>query len=187
MTDKESDNRTEMRKLHETLKALFSAGELTEQRPDLAFVTLPAESLRSALLHLRDREGFTHLVLLTAVDWLEQGQFQLTYLLSNRAAAKDIGLRVMLPRDDAAMESIHELWPTAATYQRELREMFGIDFPGSPGVNDEFILEGWDGIPPYRRDFDTLKFAEENFNQRPERESHDPAEHMKRKLYPDGA
>jgi NADH-quinone oxidoreductase subunit C len=108
---------------------------LTEQRPDLAFVTVPVDYLRPSLMHLRDREGYTHLVLLTAVDWLEDGQFQLTYLLSNRTQARDIGLRVMLPREGAAMDSIHDIWPTAATYQRELREMFGIDFPDSPGVN----------------------------------------------------
>ncbi len=176
-----------MRELHARLKQLFPLGELTEQRPNLAFVTVPAEFLRPALLHLRDREGFTHLVLLTAVDWIEDGQFQLTYLLSNRTQACDIGLRVMIPRDGATMESIHEVWPTAATYQRELREMFGIDFPGSPRVNDEFILEGWVDVPPYRRDFDTKKFAEENFSQRPGRVTTDPATHMKEKLYPGGA
>jgi len=173
-----------MREIYDRLKHLFPLGELTEQRPDLAFVTLPAEFLRSALLHLRDQEGFTHLVLLTAVDWLEDGQFQLTYLLSNRTQARDIGLRVMIPRDAATMEGIHDVWPTAATYQRELREMFGIDFPGSPGVNDDFILEGWHDIPPYRRDFDTKKYAEENFSQRPGRATTDPAQHMKEQLYP---
>ena len=173
-----------MREIYERLKHLFPFGELTEQRPDLAFVTLPAEFLRSALLHLRDKEGFTHLVLLTAVDWLEDGQFQLTYLLSNRTQARDLGLRVMISRENATMEGIHDVWPTAATYQRELREMFGIDFPGSPGVNDDFILEGWHDIPPYRRDFDTKKYAEENFSQRPGRATTDPAQHMKEQLYP---
>jgi NADH-quinone oxidoreductase subunit C len=176
-----------MRELHTRLKQLFPLGELTEQRPDLAFVTVPAAFLRPTLLHLRDREGFTHLVLLTAVDWLEEGQFQLTYLLTNRHAATTLGLRVMLPREDARMESIHEVWPTAATYQRELREMFGIDFPGSPRLHEEFILEGWNDIPPYRRDFDTLKYARESYNERPGRETHDPATHMKQKLYPGGA
>jgi NADH-quinone oxidoreductase subunit C len=124
-----------MRDLYERLNRSFPLGELTEQRPDLAFVTVPKEQLRSLLLHLRDQEGFTHLVLLTAVDWLEDATFQLTYLINNRAACRDLGVRVMLPRSTASMDSIHDLWPTAATYQRELREMFGIDFPGSPGVD----------------------------------------------------
>ena len=175
-----------MQELYTTLSRQFELGELTTQRPDLAFITVPGQHLRALLLHLRDLEGFTHLVLLTAVDWLEDNCFQLTYLLCDRKNQRDLGLRVMLPRDAASMESIHDIWPTAATYQRELREMFGIDFPGSPGVNDEFILEGWTGIPPYRRDFDTLAFAEKNFAQRPGRETRDPAQHMKQQLYPDG-
>jgi NADH-quinone oxidoreductase subunit C len=176
----------EMRALYDRLKALFPMGELSEKRPNLAFATLPADYLRPALLHLRDLEGYTHLVLLTAVDWLEDGLFQLTYLLSNRTANKDIGLRVMLPRDGASMAGIHDIWPTAATYQRELREMFGIDFPDSPGVYEEFILEGWNDIPPYRRDFDTLKYANDSYAQRPGRETRDPETYMKQQLYPGG-
>ncbi|MGD2020623.1 MAG: NADH-quinone oxidoreductase subunit C [Thiohalocapsa sp.] len=175
-----------MRDLYERLKQIFPLGELTEQRPDLAFVTVPKDQLRPLLLHLRDREGFTHLVLLTAVDWLEDATFQLTYLMNNRLARHDLGVRVMLPRDTACMDSIHDLWPTAATYQRELREMFGIDFPASPGVDEDFILEGWIRTPPYRRDFDTLKFSDEVFAPRPGRESSDPAQFMKKQLYPDG-
>jgi NADH-quinone oxidoreductase subunit C len=178
-----------MKELYARLKALYPLGELTEQRPDLAFVTVPAEYLRDTILHLRDKEGFVHLVLLTAVDWIEDGQFQLTYLLNNRAARRDIGLRVMIHRPQqglATMEGIHDIWPTAATYQRELREMFGIDFPGSPRIEEEFILEGWNDMPPYRRDFDTLKYAQENYSQRPGRETHDPETHMRQQLYPAG-
>ncbi len=178
-----------LRDLYKRLRTLFPLGELTEQRPDLGFVTVAAENLRPLLVHMRDREGFTHLVLLTAVDWIEEERFQLTYLLSNRGAACDLGVRVTIPRPIdglASMESIHDLWPTAATYQRELREMFGIDFPGSPRIEEDFILEGWIDKPPYRRDFDTKQFSDENFNHRPGRESHDPEQYMKQKLYPDG-
>lgn len=175
-----------MQELYTRLKQQFPLGEFTEQRDDLAFMTIEQTQLRPLLLHLRDKEKYTHLVILTAVDWIEENLFQLTYLLSNREAALDVGLRVMIDRNHPSMESIHDIWPTAATYQRELREMFGIDFPDSPGVNEEFILEGWNDIPPYRRDFDTLKYAEENFAQRPGRETRDPAEFMKQQLYPEG-
>lgn len=170
--------------IHQRLRALFPLGDLAVQRPDLAFVELPPAHLRPALLHLRDREGFSHLVLLTAVDWLEAWQFQLTYLLCNRTARLDLGLRVRIPRDAATLESIHDLWPTAATYQRELREMFGIGFPGSPRLHEDFILEGWHEIPPYRRDFDTLQFAQKAFAQRPGRETQDPATYMREQLFP---
>jgi NADH-quinone oxidoreductase subunit C len=176
-----------MRDLHARLLAQFPLGELHEQRPELGFVTIGRELLPSLLRHLRDREGFSHLVLMTAVDWLEEGQFQLSYLLCNRSLGMDLGVRIFIDRDEARMESIHQLWPTAATYQRELWEMFGIDFPDSPGLHEPFILEGWQDIPPYRRDFDTLKFAREHYSERPGRETHDPETYMKARLYPEAA
>ena len=175
-----------MQTLISQLQNQFHLDESIEQRNNLAFVTVSREQLRPLLLHLRDLEGFTHLVLLTAVDWIEEDRFQLTYLLSDRTDGRDIGVRMMLPRDAASMDSIHDLWPTAATYQRELREMFGIDFPGSPRVDEDFILEGWVDIPPYRRDFDTLQYSQETFPERPGRETNDPAAYMKITLYPDG-
>ncbi len=172
--------------LYDKLQHRYALGEVEMRRPDLAFVTVPREHLVPLLLQLRDVEGFSHLVLLTAVDWIERDLFQLTYLVNNRLASVDLGVRVMIPREAAAMDSIHHLWPTAATYQRELKEMFGIDFPGSPRIDDDFILEGWTDLPPYRRDFDTLKYSEETYRERPGRETRDPAAHMRERLYPGG-
>lgn len=174
-----------MQALYDTLKQRFPLGELTVQRDNLAFITVEAVRLYPLLRYLRDHEGFGHLVLLTAVDWIEDNQFQLTYLVNNRTKCQDVGIRVMIPRDKPEMESIHDLWPAAATYQRELHEMFGIDFPDSPRLTEEFILEGWNDIPPYRRDFDTLDYARKTFRDRPGRETRDPAAHMKQQLYGD--
>lgn len=152
--------------------------------PSLRFITLSKEHALKAIKCLKEDGGYHHLVLLTAVDYIEQGKFQLTYLLHNPSDKTDIGVRVMIDRENATMESAHELWPTIATYQRELREMFGIQFPGSPGVDDDFILEGWTNTPPYRREFDTKEFAESFYPQREGRATHDPAAYMKEKLYP---
>jgi NADH-quinone oxidoreductase subunit C len=155
------------------------------RRANLAFVTVRRDELRALLTELRDVEGFTHLVLLTAVDWIEDGKFQLTYMLNERAADRTLALRVMLDRRAATGDTIHDLWPTAATYQRELKEMFGIDCPGSPRVNEEFVLEGWTDLPPYRRDFDSLAYSQQTYRERPGRETFDPRGHMKKHLYPD--
>jgi NADH-quinone oxidoreductase subunit C len=134
---------------------------------------------------LRDYEDFVHFVLLSCADWIEDGVFQLTYILNNPAEKYDIAVRCIIDRENATMTSVHHLWKQVATYQRELKEMFGIDFPGSPRVDEPFILEGWDDIPPMRRDFDTIKYAAETYEQMPRPETHDPAEHMKEKLHPD--
>ncbi|WP_455383230.1 NADH-quinone oxidoreductase subunit C [Salinispira pacifica] len=83
------------------------------------------------------------------------------------------------------MDSIHHLWAQAATYQRELKEMYGIHFPGSPRIDEEFALEGWNDVPPMRREFDTREYSEKTFFPRPGRKTHDPVEYMKQNMYPD--
>lgn len=167
------------------LKERFSIPDVVAQRADLSFVTVPNKELLMFLTHLRDVEKYTHLVFLTAVDRLEEGLFRLIYMLHNYESHTDLGVYVELDRENPVMESIHHLWGQAATYQRELKEMFGIDFPGSPRVDESFILEGWQEIPPMRRDFDTLVYSEKTYFPRPGRSTHDPREYMKEKLYPD--
>ena len=173
-----------MEKILNELKGLFPVSDIKQQRPDIAFATVDAGKLPMALQYAKEKLGYGHLVLITAVDWIEDGLFQITYLVRNYSSRTDLGLKVLIPRENAVMTSVHELWKTAATYQRELKEMFGIDFPGSPRVDESFILEGWDNIPPYRRDFDTKKYSEETYFPRPGRSTNDPEEYMKKKLYP---
>ena len=175
-----------MKEIVNRIKEKFPVIKETYQRDDLTFITTDKIHAVETVTYLRDYEGFKHLVLLTAVDWLEDGVFQLTYLLNNPIKKIDLGVRVKIPRSNPVMTSSHHLWAAMATYQRELFEMFGISFPGSPRMEEPFILDGWDGPPPYRRDFDTLKYAEETFFPRSGRSSNDPAEHMKKKMYPEG-
>ena len=167
------------------IQAKFKITEIEEQRKDLSFITILKEQAISLITYLRDIKEYKHLVLLTAVDWIEDNKFQLTYLLNNPEKKSDIGVKVIIDRENPEMESIHHLWKQAKTYQRELREMFGINFPGSPKVDEPFILEGWTDIPPYRRDFDTKKYSEETYFPRPGRSTNDPETYMKQKLYPD--
>ncbi len=174
-----------MKEIIQRLSTRFDCSELVEQRNDLYFISVKKTDTVSAITHLKTQEGFTHLVMIAAVDFIEDGVFQLTYLLHNHLIHKDVGIRVKIPRDDPEMESIHTLWKHAKTYQKELREMFGINFPGSTGIEENFLLEGWNNIPPMRKDFDTLAYAQDTFFPRSGRKSYDPQKYMKEKLYPD--
>ena len=171
-----------MEALLKRLKKLVNLKQVTRQRPDLTFITVPKTKLVMLLTHLRDIERFTHLVFFTAVDRIEDGKFLLTYMLHNYEQHVDLGVQVEISRNTAVMDSIHHLWEQAATFQRELKEMFGIDFPGSPRVDESFILEGWHEIPPMRREFDTKAYSEKTYFPRPGRSTYDPKEYMKEKL-----
>ncbi len=174
-----------MNELINHLKERFSVDEVTESAAGQPFVTVEKEKLVPMITSLQANHGFTVLVIYTAVDWIEEGRFQLTYVVNNPVEKKDLGIRVYIDREGAVMDSIHHLWKHAATFQREMKEMFGIDFPGSPGLDEPFFLEGWDNIPPMRREFDTKKYSEETYFPRPGRSTNDPATYMKQKLYPD--
>jgi len=173
-----------MKELIDKLSKSFPLKDIVYQRKDLVFVTAEKDMTIGLVTHLRDYEGFTHFVLLSCVDWIEEGVFQLTYLLNNPTEKVDMAIRCNIDRENATMTSAHHLWKHIATFQRELKEMFGIDFPGSPRVDEPFILEGWVDIPPMRRDFDTIKYSHDTYDHRPRPESHDPEEHMKEKLHP---
>ena len=164
----------------------FAISEVTARKP-AGLTTLKAdkEVAETLLRELRDREGFTHLNFMTCIDYIEQGVFTLVYMLHNYERRQSLGVHVDIPREGPVMTSIHDLWAQAWTYQRELREMYGIDFPGSPRLEEDFCLEGWDDIPPMRREFNTAAFSAERFGERPGRLSEEPREHMHETLYPD--
>jgi len=174
-----------MNELINHLKERFPIYDVVESTTGPTFVSLDAAKLIPMITSLKTNHGFKILVILSTVDWIEDGKFQLTYVINNPEEKIDLGIRIFIDRENASMESIHTLWTFASTFQREIKEMYGIDFPGSPRVDEQFLLEGWDDMPPMRRDFDTKKYSEDTFFPRPGRETNDPAEYMKQKLYPD--
>ncbi len=173
-----------MQAIIEKLQNRYSLSDIVEQRANLTFVTVKQTDAVSIITHLRDIEGFTHIVLMTAVDRIEENKFQITYLLHNYDLHSDLGIRVLIDRDNPEMESIHHLWKHTRVFQRELHEMFGINFPGSPDVDVPMLLEGWDGPPPMRRDFDTKKYSEEKFDHRP-RNHVEPEKQFRQEMYPE--
>lgn len=172
-----------MKDIIDRLKEMVSVLKVEEKNANLYFVKIKAEQLVMALGYLKNTMNFKHLAFLQAVDYLEDNQFMLTYMLYNYELKANLGVNVLIDREKHTMFSIHQLWEHAWQYQRELHEMFGIDFPDSPRVNEPFILESWDEMPPMRRDFDTLAYSQKTYYQRPGRETSDPKEQMKKVKY----
>jgi len=173
-----------MNEMLERLERNFAVTGITERRPGLTTLTVGKDAAEILIRDLRDREGYTHLNFITCIDYIEEGIFTLVYMLHNYDSKDTLSVHVDIGRENAEMTSIHTLWAQAWTYQRELREMYGINFPGSPRLEEDFCLEGWDQIPPMRREFDTKKFSEERFGHREGRHSEVPRDHMKVEFYP---
>ena len=123
----------------------------------------------SVLVHAKNVLGYKALSHISCVDWIEDEHFELVYILWNPDEKIQLLIKTLISRENATMENIDTIWRQANTYQREMREMFGIEFPGFVGEK-EFLLEDWDDMPPMRRDFDTKEFVKEAFFLRPGRE-----------------
>ena len=172
-----------MEKILNNLAQMVDIATTLKQRDDLYFITVKEQQLELVLSHLKDYHNFSHLAFLQAVDYIEDNNFMLTYMLYNYMLKINLGVNVFITRENANMISIHKLWKHAWQYQRELNELYGIYFPDSPRVEESFVLEGWEDIPPMRRDFDTAEYCEKTFYPREGRETNDPTIHMKKKRY----
>jgi len=123
------------------------------------------QKLEEIILKFKEN-SFNHFVALSCVDWIKENNFELIYHLFSYKLREDVFLSIYLPRDDPKYKSLRHLFPQIETYEREIHEMFGVEFEGNDRLG-EFILEDWKDMPPMRKDFDTEKYAKEKYESVP--------------------
>jgi NADH-quinone oxidoreductase subunit C len=155
--------------LLENLQSVFQLKSGEVKRVHRVEIEVEKKDVVPLLLYVKEKLGYKHLSHITCVDWLEDGKFELVYMPWSHQERILIMVRVSIERENPEMDNIDMIWRQANTYQREFREMYGIQFPGFVGDQD-FILEDWDEIPPMRRDFDTEAYVKDHFFERAGRE-----------------
>ncbi|MFO7950889.1 MAG: NADH-quinone oxidoreductase subunit C [Candidatus Fermentibacteraceae bacterium] len=130
-------------------------------------------SVLSLLSALVDR-GFDHLHMVSCVDWPEQKELELVYILSayNLGGSFEeehrdvvmVGCRV--PRNRPVAVSAIRLFECAEPYEREIHELFGVRFEGHPRLTPLFLDRHYE-TPPFRKDFDTRQYVEDFFGRVP--------------------
>jgi len=118
------------------------------------------------LLSTLKSHGWKQLSYLSAVDWIEENQFEVVYIVFNWDKPVQIQIRCRIDRENPSMDSILPIFPGAKYYEREAHEFFGIAFPGNPDYKKQLILEMWDDIPPLRKDFDPSAYSDRKFTKR---------------------
>ncbi len=156
-------------KLTEKIKDSFgnvSAKDYDGNRLDLHVDT---KTIPQILTFLKVNMGYIHLSHMSCVDWLEDGEFEIVYIVWSPTEKVKIFVKTRINREKPILPNIDMIWPQANTYERELREMFGIEVDGLVAA-EEFLLEDWEGMPPMRRDFKTEEYAQDTFWSREGRE-----------------
>ena len=124
---------------------------------DLMFEVKAADLMKVALM-LRDADDlkFDYLNNISGVDTGEQ--FEVVYSLSSITFKLRLDFKVILPYDQAAVESLAEVWAAANWHEREIWELFGIDITGHPNLKRFLLPDEWDQGHPMRKDWDAPDF-----------------------------
>ncbi len=125
---------------------------------------IKAEQIIEALTTLRDGHHFELLSAQTAVDYYPQTspRFHVVYQLTSLSKNLSVQLRVPVNGDQPNVPSATGVFKSALWRERELLDMFGIEFDGHPDPRRILMPEGTEGHP-LRRDF-PLGYEEPQFS-----------------------
>ncbi|GAB2553485.1 NADH-quinone oxidoreductase subunit C [Kribbella endophytica] len=117
-------------------------------------VDVPADAWVAAHEILRDEVGLVFFDFLTASDELTDGFRLVTHLADfwGGAHVDHLLVRTLIPRAEAALPTLSEVYAGANWHERETHEMFGIDFPGHPNLVPLLLPDEFEGNP-LRKEF----------------------------------
>ena len=121
-------------------------------------MTVAKESLIALSEHLKSQEGggYTFLTDETAVDYPKRPKrFEIIYQLYSFKLNHRLRLKV-LAAEGERIPSVVRVWPTANWLEREVYDMFGIEYEGHPDLKRILLPDEWTGHP-LRKDYDILK------------------------------
>jgi len=140
----------------DTLTQRFGA-DVTPIEPtsDMPALQVTAARLRAVLRFLKDdcRPRFRRLDDLTAIDESARRNreaypdFHMVYHLLAFDPPMRLRLKVALHGENPSTPSVTGIWPSAAWYEREVFDMFGIRFEGHPDLRRLIMPEDWQGHP----------------------------------------
>lgn len=118
------------------------------------------EDLLTVASALKDMPGVVcnYLSNITGVDLKDR--LQAVYHLIGMETGARVVLKVDIPNDDPAVDSVTSVWPAADWHEREAWDLVGIKFRNHPNLKRILLWEGYEGHP-LRKDF---------VDQRPKRE-----------------
>ncbi len=140
---------------------LVALGTMAEEFSD-AFgeltIYIPRTDIVEACTLLKQR-GFNRISAVTAVDWFPvEPRFEVIYHLhrlpvsSTHGAHERLRLKCRVSGENAEIDSVTSVWAGANWYEREIFDLFGIQFRNHPDLTRIMMPDYWEGHP-LRKDF----------------------------------
>ena len=136
--------------------------KLADLLPDIAFeesgewlnVVVAPSSWLSFADQLRNTPGldFDYLFCLTCVDW--KTHLTMVYHLTSTIHRHSLVVKSKLDRNKPEIETVSHIWRTAEFHEREVYELFGVNFLNHPDLRLLILPDGWEGRNPMRKDYE---------------------------------
>lgn len=130
-----------------------------------AWIEVGPEAIVSVARQLRDHAdlNFQRLAALTAVDrWPAEPRFEMVYQLYSFAHHAFLGVRARVAGEVASLDSLEPVYPNAVWHEREVLDMFGVQFRGLSDPRRILMPSDWVGHP-LRKDY-PLGYEEVQFS-----------------------
>jgi NADH:ubiquinone oxidoreductase subunit C len=126
-------------------------------RAEPVFGVAPADIVEVCRTLRDDAElGFDTLCNLGGTDTGEQ--LQVHYNLASIKHNLRVDLKVVLPTEQPAIDSIQEVWPSANWYEREMWELYGIQVNNHGNLTRFLLPDDWNQGHPMRKNWDAPDF-----------------------------
>ena len=163
------------KELKQQLESMFRDIRIADSGPYRTVISAEREAVLALLSFLKG-QGYAHLALISCVDWIDEEQFELVYILSPYLARDDdfskeerttVLVKTRIDRDNPHFITAIPLFKNAEPYEREIHELYGVTFAGHPRLTSLFLERHYE-IPPFRKDFDTRKYVRDVFDAVPD-------------------
>ncbi len=113
----------------------------------------PADLLSTAeIVRNKVELNFDYLFCQTCVDW--KTHLMMSYHLESTIYRHQLVVKAQLDRNKPEIETVSHIWRTAEFNEREVYEMFGVNFLNHPDLRLLILPDGWEGKYPMRKDFE---------------------------------
>ena len=120
------------------------------------FIVATPDGAIPVLEYLKLEADFDYLVDITAADWPKRPErFDLVYVVYSFARNERVRIKTALPESFHPQTAI-DVHLTANWLEREVFDMFGIEFAGHPDMRRILMPEEWEGYP-LRKDYSIIQ------------------------------
>lgn len=125
------------------------------QAGDQHVVFVESARNREVLEWLRDDpdQSYDLLVDVTAVDYGGGKPIQVVYQLWSVGHKRALRIKCEVPIDSLSIDSVAQLWKAADWLEREVYDLFGVDFMGHPDLRRILMPKNYAEGHPLRKDF----------------------------------